>query len=240
LLHTGSWVYLNSNRDTSYEFVKGVMRKDIHNSVSYYDGYRLAPWYALTWNVYHDVDESVRALNNYLSRHPNDRYRVYQLAGFKNSAGSKIEAAELLKGKWNDFVADSETILDIASIFRDAGWSRDQEAVLEAYVRAHGYQGWPTYALADAKRERGELDSAWTLMSMAMTRADSLTDQQKLNYALFALELGKREVARVVLANLVKSLPSAETKSERLMIEAIDRNDTLQIDSLKKALSLKL
>jgi hypothetical protein len=96
-----------------------------------------------------------------------------------------------------------------------------------------------TYALGSVKRERGELDSAWTLMSMAMTRADSLTDQLKLSYALFAIELGERAIGRAVLVNLVKNSQSATTESERLMIQALDRGDTRQIDSLGQALSLK-
>lgn len=240
LLHTGSWVYLNSNRDTSYEFVKGVMRKDVHNSLSYYEGYRLLSWTTITGNIYHDVYEADRTLELYLSKHPENQEQSYILAVSKMNAGKRIEAAELLKDNWNKLVISPQKLLIVSRMFHNAGWSWDEEVVLDAYVRTYGYQNLPTFALGSVKRKQGELDSAWTLMSMAMTQAGSLTDWHKLNYALFALELGKREIGRAVLVNLVKNSQSAETESERMLIEALDRNDTLQVDSLRKALSLTL
>jgi hypothetical protein len=240
LLHTGSWVHSNSDRDTSYEFVKGVMRQDVHNSPSYYEGYRLLSWSTITGNIYQDFPEAERTLGLFLSKHPRDQHQAYKLALRKMHVGKRIEAAELLKDNWSDLVLDSETLLTVARMFHDAGWNRDEEAVLDAYVRTYGYQELPTFALGAVKRKRGELDSAWILMSMAMTQADSLADWHKLNYALFALELGNRKIGREVLVKLAKNSQWADTTRARLLIEALDRNDTLQVKTLMKAISLTL
>jgi hypothetical protein len=236
ILHTGSWVYLNSHRDSSYQFVKQVMKNDVHNSTDYYGGYRLVPWFVLTGSVYRDSAESKQALRKYIAKHPDDQYRNYLLAGTESTSGHKAEAARLLRNNWQRLVSDPEVIMDIARMFGEANWSSDEEAVLEAIVKAHGYQMRPTYALGMAKRQRGQLDSAWTLMTYAISRADSLSEKHVLDYALFSLELNKREEARVALLGLATNPRTSELDRIRQLIDALDRNDSTRAMALQREL----
>ncbi len=61
LLHTGSWVYHNTDRQGSYAWMKEIIRQDIHYSKDYFGGYRNKSWSIIAKLNYADLAEATRA-----------------------------------------------------------------------------------------------------------------------------------------------------------------------------------
>ncbi len=241
VLHTGSWLLLNSDRQRGYEFVKGVIQHDVHYTSAYYDGYRLIPWHVLAYNVYDDVPEAVRVLEMHLSTHPTDIYNAYQLAVIKSLAGETQAAARLVRDRWYPALLEQPRMAwELSRVFRRADCPGEQEAVLRAYLNLKGDHDWITYELGSLLRDRGQLDSAWALQSSVLARKNMLTLEHQVDFVLFAVERSRPTVAMALLRELGPRLPDPYRTTAARLADALARNDSFRIGELQAQLRLLL
>jgi len=241
ILHTGSWLLLNSDRQRGYEFVKGVIQHDVHYTSAYYDGYRLIPWHVLAYNVYDDVPEAVRVLEMHLRTHPTDIYNAYQLAVIKSLAGETQAAARLVRDRWYPALLEQPRMAwELSRVFRRADSPGEQEAVLRAYLNDKGDHDWITYELGSLLRDRGQLDSAWVLQSSVLARKNMLTLEHQVDFGLFAVERSRPTVAMALLRELSPRLPDPYRTTAARLADALARNDSFRIGELQAQLRLFL
>lgn len=241
VLHTGSWLLLNSDRQRGYEFVKGVIQHDVHYTSAYYDGYRLIPWHVLAYNVYDDVPEAIRVLEIHLRTHPTDIYNAYQLAVIKSLAGETQAAAHLVRDRWYPALLEQPRMAwELSRVFRRADSPGEQEAVLRAYLNLKGDHDWITYELGSLLRDRGQIDSAWVQQSSVLARKNMLTLEHQVDFALFAVEYSRPTVAMALLRELSPRLPDPYRATAARLAEALARNDSFRIGELQEQLRLFL
>lgn len=241
VLHTGSWLLLNSDRQRGYELVKGVIQHDVHYTSAYYDGYRLIPWHVLAYNVYDDVPEAVRVLEMHLRTHPTDIYNAYQLAVIKSLAGETQAAARLVRDRWYPALLEQPRMAwELSRVFRRADSPGEQEAVLRAYLNLKGDHDWITYELGSLLRDRGQLDSAWALQSSVLARKNMLTLEHQVDFALFAVERNRPTVAMALLRELSPRLDDPYRTTAARLADALARNDSFRIGELQAQLRLFL
>lgn len=237
VLHTGSWLWLNNDKQRGYEFVKEHIHYDVHYSTAYYDGYRLIPWHVLVYNTYDDTEEAVRALEMHLRNHPEDIYNAYQLAVIKSLAGETQAAVDLVRDRWYPYLLEEPRMAwELSRVFHRAGATDEHEAVLQKYIEEKGDQDWITFELGSLLRNRGLTDSAWVLQARVLARRNMLTLEHQVDFALFSIEQGELDAAAAITRQLSQRLPEPYNRTALNLSEALARYDLGRIQSLQQIL----
>jgi tetratricopeptide (TPR) repeat protein len=106
ILHTGSWIFCNSNGAFSYARIKAIVDSDEHYSVNYYSGYRNKSWANAVNVEFKDIDEALRALKVRYQGDPNDTLNNGNLVTACLLAGDTVYAIQFIRDNWRRFVGN--------------------------------------------------------------------------------------------------------------------------------------
>jgi hypothetical protein len=233
VIHTGSWLWLNSSAKDSYEHVKSIVKTDLHYSAKYHEGYRNLSWAQIVRTHYTDGTEIIRSLGIRVQAKPDDWDSRYNLANayglFQNDSTT---AARLVSGYWQNYPVEPEIIKKVASMLARVHNYAEAEKALDAFVASGGRDPQIFSGLAVIKESRREYEQAWKLYKASLAIQIVPTPASRLNFSVFSIQHGHFQEGLVGLQEVTPLLPMPIQSSAQSLLSAISRNDQKEIDSL--------
>lgn len=218
LLSSGSWILLNSSSDAAYPYTREVIRRDVHYSASYYQGYRNKSWGTLVSELHQDYGEAVRAQLIRLRAAPDDYVNRYNLAMHYFFHMDRIEdAATLVEDHWHYYTDDPLRTLNVAGVFRESGRVQKEGKVLEDFITRGrlDHLVFLNYARWLAQQDR--IDRARGMYSAALDLWETPPVVVRAEFCLFLMEFGPAEMA----VSCLKDLRSVADPDKAAMVDTI-------------------
>jgi hypothetical protein len=238
IIHTGGWIVGNTQPLRSYEYIRGVVRGDVHYSRGYYGGYRNKSWSTVVKAAADDLPEIVRAQRERLAGDPEDHMNRYNLAmHYHVNLGNSGEAADLLTSHWSPYLGDTDKLLDIADIFIRANQYRELKSMYEAFASDVGVDSLVSFNYATLLEARGDIEKAHQQFKNAFAVWTVPPAEARVRFALFCLQNGYFDDAVPQLRAARSSLPDEPAAIVNRILSAIKDRDEHQIDSLTVVLT---
>jgi hypothetical protein len=233
LLHTGSWIYLNSTQQQSYNRVKEYVQHDIHYSDSYYKGYRDFSWGYLAAKFRADTTEFIRALQIRYNAAPEDSLSTSALATTYLLHADTAAALNLARSNLARFQGDKDVVKAFANIMVRARQFDEAERAWYGYRSLKGEDSDFYGNLGMIKSLRIQKDSSYYYLDKGYTlRPDSPIPEQ-YNLYVYCFMGGQYNLAQSGFNRILPRLMGNQKKAASNIIHVLDSHNAQAIDSLR-------
>ncbi len=232
LLHTGSWIAANTDKNESYVRLKRLVRNDPHYSIAYYKGFRNKSWAWIAKNRFDDIDETIRVNQLRLQGDPSDSLNIYNLAINYAEIKDTLKAVQLIRHYWRRFESSSLAMSYYADVMYSLRYYQDAEEILGRCISL-GNDDYSLFLLLGQVMEAtGRSDSAFLLYDKAfILRKDAPLKDELIFYAQ-AVTWGKYALAESGLRRISPRIRSGDDTSVSLLIDALSSHDYKRADSI--------
>jgi|GEM_PF-3309400 len=233
VIHTGSWLWLNSSTGDSYERIKSVIKEDPHYSARYHEGYRNISWAQIVVTQYADANETIRSLEIRVKAKPDDQASRYNLAeSYSLFRDDSTTAARLVSGHWQQLLVNPKIIKKIAFMLIRVRDYAEAERALDALV-ASGASDFQVFSgLAALKESRREFEQAWRLYKSSLDMQKEPPLASRLSFSVFSIQHGHFQEGVIGLREVTPLLAEPAQSVARSLLLALTRSDQKEIDSL--------
>ena len=232
LLHTGGWIYHNTDKWGSYRRMKNLIRSDIHYSQSYFQGYRNKSWSVLAQDKYLDGAETIRACRMRYDACPEDTPNAIQLARCYFAAGDTVRALKMLRTHWDEVKKTTDAIPTVGSLMMSSENYSEAEEIYQVYIDSGYAEGTVFHNLGVCKEIKGDKDIAFRLYNKALQMWPSAPPEYELGIYLKYLRGGYPEQALSGFKRLFIKLSDEGKPIAREIISALEAGNESRADSL--------
>ena len=238
ILHTGGWIWQNTNKINSYSIIKEFVRNDIHYSSDYFHGARNKAWANIITNNYQDNEEAIRAMAQRYYGDPNDTLNVGNIVCRKLIYGDTVSAIQMAHDDWRRFAGNENSplrdkiIFLLGSTMVNGNKYNEATEIFETY-RKNGGRDYDIFMeLATAYQKMGNIDSAMSLLNQGyIIRTDAPLSEQ-LNFYLQASKMKYYLIANSGLRRLYPRIPALYTPAIMEIMEALSSQQYDNANSL--------
>jgi hypothetical protein len=237
LLHSGSWILLNSDKYNSYEKLKSVIHNEMQYTADYMNGLRLKSWAYLVVDHYNDTTEAIRADEIRYLGEPNDAINTTRLARNYSERGRGPDAVRLVLGNWRNYLSSEESLLEMAKILLDNRRFFEAEQLYRAYLD-QGYSYHVAfnnfgYCLA----LRNNIDSAFMFYEKALENLSEKPLGLELKFCGNCLQLNYSHYALRSVERMRNAVGPDRQKIVDQLAQSIESGKFSRADSLLRLLS---
>jgi hypothetical protein len=232
LLHTGSWVSMNANKEAGYAWLKPLVNRDVHYSSAYFNGYRNKSWATIIDNSMHDIEEVVRANKARFDADPDDTLNTCNLAGHYLANGDSTEAYKIANTYWPKFIDNTEATSVFGAILIKLKLYSDAARIYEASISRGKIDPRIYHDLGAIKELRGMADSAYALYNQAFAIWPDAPPGIELSFYLRCLQKGYLELAQNGLVKITSKMPDYLVQPISEVAMALKAGDKPRADSL--------
>ena len=233
LLHTGSWVALNTSKEKSYVPLRAAIRADPHYSPEFDKGFRNVPWTGLINDKMQDFDEAISRMRVRLQAEPADEDNRYRLATlYLQQKNDPVTAVNLVTGHWRGLLDKPQAISDIGVLLARAKKFDEMDQMFSAFIAFGGVNYQVFYNFAVIKEARGDPEGAWQLYTRAFQLRPDAPIDHKLNFYLYCIRNGRAEIGVAGIREAIPKLSESSRSLAENLLQALRRRDTHAFDSL--------
>jgi tetratricopeptide (TPR) repeat protein len=225
LLHTGSWILQNSNKDHSYPIIRDFVKNDIHYSPAYFKGARNKAWAKIVWGNFTDVDESIRSMKQRFAGEPDDTLNFGNLINKYLIKGDTAIAVQLTHDNWERFSGDlnsplrDEIIYLLGNTMLDAKNYDEANKIFETYRKNGGLDHRIFMQMGLIYQKLGNMDSSESLYNQGFTLWPDASLSDQLNFYLRASKLKYYQISETGLKRIISQLPEKYVPSIQAIID---------------------
>jgi hypothetical protein len=235
-MHTGSWIFQNSQKRESYIIVRNEVNNDIHYSRNYLEGYRNKSWSMLVNEYGNDPREVVRAERERYLGKPNDKVNTCQLSEGLLFIGDTTQAVEIARRHWSDYQKELPAVNSFATVLAKAGHFDEAENICHSYMSSNSYDANIYFLVGNIKQMRGQKDSSYYYLDKGYQLRPDDNIEKQCNMYINCFVRGYNILAESGLSRINKQLPEKPRVLSENIINVIRNGNPASIDSLRKAI----
>ncbi len=236
VLHTGSWISMNANKDAGYAWLKPLVGHDIHYSSAYFEGYRNKSWSTTIDKSFGDMNEVVRANKARFEAEPNDTLNTCNLASHYLSNGDTLDALKIATAYWPKFIDNTDATSIFGAILITLKLYGEAGKIYEASIEHGKIDPRIYHDLGVTKEARGKVDSAYALYNQAFVIWPDAPPGIELSFYLRCLQKGYSELAQNGLAKIIPKMPDYLAPPIGELVTALKAGDKPRADSIAYSL----
>lgn len=240
ILHTGSWVLHNTDKDAGYLRIREIIRRDVHYSERYLDGYRNKSWAMIAERSYDDIGEAIRASRVRFNVDKTDVANSVQLADYYFMAGDTVGATDIILLYKPEDIEGDKLAPAAGPILMAAGYLNAAEKMFQQYFR-NGFSDWSVYHnMGYCLQQRGQIDSAFIYFAKSYENRPDASIGSELEFYMACIQNRKIELAMAGLERIAPNIPIMYRPYVTSIIEAIQDGNLTRADSLAVKFSNQL
>jgi tetratricopeptide (TPR) repeat protein len=232
ILHTGSWVIMNHSKIEAYQYIKSIIKDDLHYSKDYLDGYRNKHWSFIAQTVFNDCDEVIRACEIRFKGDPSDVATITTLSQCYLELGDTARAYAIIMGSSQRYNDDSKFVAAMAELMIDMKYYPQAESIYQSYIENFGtdYHIYNNFGML--KEKQGKADSAFYLYDLAFrVRPDAPIDDQ-FRFYIYCISQEQQQIAFAGITRIYNSLRANQKLLADEIQNALIQNNKVALDNI--------
>jgi hypothetical protein len=233
IVHTGSWIAMNTSKQSSYSRIKRLVVSDPHYSRAYYKGFRNKSWSSLLIQQYDDPKEALRARHERFVGDPDDDLNMVQLGIGYLSLGDTGKAVDMIMANWTRFREKPSAVSGMGAVLMGARRNDYAQIIYEAGLASTGPDFVNLHELGVVKGALGQIDSAVYYYNMAFQVAPGAAMEEQTAFYLFAFGQGFDSIAIAGMTKILPKLKQADAALVKRVLTTLREGNRVKIDSLR-------
>ncbi len=239
-LHTGSWVWQNSDKDAGYSWLKPLVQRDAHYASNYFHGFRNKSWANIVATNTADTSEVIRADQMRYRGDPDDTLNTCNLAGHYFRRNDTAMVLQIIGENWRRYANNPNAISVFGAQLINLKRYPEAETLYAGYLRTGGTDPRILHDLGSLLERRGAKDSAYVLYYKAFENWPDAPPGMEFTFYLKCLIEGYTDMMRSGLKKVMPKLPDYVVPPVNDIIRALDAGNKARADSLAIVLNKRL
>jgi tetratricopeptide (TPR) repeat protein len=232
ILHTGGWIYCNSDGAFSYSRVKAIVGNDEHYSVGYYSGYRNKSWANIVNVEFKDIREAVRAIKVRYQGDPYDTMNVENLVTASLLSGDTASAVQFIRDNWRRFANHSGIMSQFGAAMLVAREYSEAEEILRTQLSSGDSAYSSIYNYGVVMDQMGNQDLALEYYNRAFRIWTDAPFETQYRFCMQCIVREKYNIAVEALSRLNGKSPEKYKYSVSILLKCLVEKNYRMIDSL--------
>ena len=236
VLHTGGWIWQNTNKAKGYEIAKSIIHNDMHYSSDYISGYRNKSWGLLAGKYYNDHSEALRAWQVRYDGDPTDGNNIMCIAQVHTGIGDTTLAIEIIDSNWHRFLDKSDILKQMMLMLAESNHRDELMHIYTTLIDSNKADFSIYHDYGTLMSVNGKSDSAVVYYDLAyQTLSETRAGEQYAFYASVFID-GYDSIAFNGLLRIQNYLDGNNRQITDYILNTLRTNNAGEIDSLRAML----